>query len=157
MAPQGEADHGGETVLDPGESSRIALHMKSMSIRYAVITSVTRDDLLDGGAGYFGRVVADIRAVLPDVGNELLVPDFQGSSAAVASEAALPIEVFGHNLETVASLHPLVRRGADYALSLEVLRTAHEHSKAWIKSGIPVVQAGPYVGSSYLAESPYRK
>jgi lipoic acid synthetase len=212
-------EHGGESLLDPEEGRRIALHMKSMSIRYAVITSVTRDDLADGGAGHFGRVVADIRAVLPDVGIELLVPDFQGNSAAVASVAALPIEVFGHNLETVASLYPSVRRGADYALSLEVLRTARAHTKARIKSGImvglgetedecarlfddlaaagvsiltigqylrptwknvpvaryvppeefeslaqrarnggiPVVQSGPYVRSSYLAESVYRK
>ena len=212
-------EHGGESALEPEEGSRIALHMKSMSIRYAVITSVTRDDLADGGAEHFGRVVADIRAVLPDVGIELLVPDFQGNSAAVASVAALPIEVFGHNLETVASLYPSVRRGADYSRSLEVLRTARGQTRARIKSGImvglgetseecarlfddlaaagvsiltigqylrptwknvpvarylppeefeilaerardsgiPVVQAGPYVRSSYLAESVYRK
>jgi lipoyl synthase len=212
-------EHGRESVLDAEEGGRIALHMKRMSIRYAVITSVTRDDLADGGAGHFGKVVADIRAVLPDVGIELLVPDFQGNSAAVASVAALPIEVFGHNLETVPSLYPSVRRGADYARSLGVLRTARAHARSRIKSGImvglgetaeecarlfddlaaagvsiltigqylrptwknvpvvryvppeefvllaeraresgiAVVQAGPYVRSSYLAESVYHK
>jgi lipoyl synthase len=131
-------DHGAPEPLDAGEGKRIAEQVKSMSIRYAVITSVTRDDLPDGGAGHFERVVADLREALPDVGIELLVPDFQGDPGAVARVAALPIQVFGHNLETVSSLYPAVRQGASYARSLGVLRAARASCAGSIKSGIMV-------------------
>jgi lipoic acid synthetase len=112
--------------------------MKRMSIRYAVITSVTRDDLPDGGAEHFVRVVRDIRALLPDAGIELLVPDFLGRRECVEKVAALPIQVFGHNLETVRSLYPMVRRGADYARSLGVLRAARAIGGVRLKTGIMV-------------------
>jgi lipoic acid synthetase len=131
-------DHGSPSPLDAGEGARIAEQVTSMSIRYAVITSVTRDDLPDGGAGHFAQVVTDIRKALPVVGIELLVPDFQGHAAAVASVAALPIQVFGHNLETVASLYPSVRQGASYERSLAVLRAARASGAGRIKSGIMV-------------------
>ena len=121
---------------DPREGSRIAEYMARASIRYAVITSVTRDDLPDGGAEHFCRVVRGIRRELPRVGIELLVPDFLGSRESVEKVAALPIEVFGHNLETVESLYPTVRREAGYARSLEVLRTARRAGNARIKSGV---------------------
>ncbi len=106
---------------DPGEGERIASHMRAGGIRYAVITSVTRDDLPDGGAAHFASVVAAIRAALPDAGLELLVPDFRGDPAAIEVAVDLPIQVFAHNLETVQSLYPRARRGADYRRSLEVL------------------------------------
>ena len=109
-----------------------------MSIRYAVITSVTRDDLPDGGAAHFSHVVREIRAVLPAIRIELLVPDFQGKRGAVESVASLPIEVFGHNLETVSTLYPAVRREGDYSRSLNVLRWSSAHGTAMIKSGIMV-------------------
>jgi lipoyl synthase len=131
-------EHGAPASLDADEGKRIAEQVKSMSIRFAVITSVTRDDLPDGGAGHFARVVAALREALPEVGIELLVPDFQGREEAVAAVAALPIQVFGHNLETVASLYAAVRRGASYERSLAVLRAARASSAARIKSGIMV-------------------
>jgi lipoic acid synthetase len=211
--------HGGAGELDPEEGQKIARYMEGVAIRYAVITSVTRDDLPDGGAGHFERVVNDIRAVLPDVGLELLVPDFRGNREAIQRVARLPIQVFGHNLETVEGLYPSVRSGADYRRSLDVLRIAAEAGKVRVKTGImvglgetdeqlealfsdasragveiltigqylrpsweklpvarycepaqfdrlaqaarsrgiPVVQAGPYVRSSYLAESVFRE
>jgi lipoic acid synthetase len=131
-------EHGTPTPLDAEEGKRIAEQVKTMSIRYAVITSVTRDDLPDGGAGHFARIVTDIRATLPDIGIELLVPDFQGRAEPIAAVAALPLQVFGHNLETVASLYPAVRQGARYERSLAVLRMARGSCSGKIKSGIMV-------------------
>ncbi len=132
--------HGQPEAPDPAEGSRIAAFIKARAIRFAVITSVTRDDLPDGGAGHFARVVRDIRAGLPGVGLELLVPDFLGRPGSVEEVAALPVQVFAHNMETVRELYPQVRRGADYDRSLGVLRRA-----AWtatpdrrLKSGIMV-------------------
>lgn len=153
-------DHGRAGELDPEEGRKIAQYMQGMRIRYAVITSVTRDDLPDGGAGHFERVVRDIRAVMPDVGLELLVPDFRGNNEAIQRVARLPIEVFGHNLETVEGLYPTVRSGADYRRSLEVLRMAAEarstdapaaavasEARVRIKSGIRVrIKSGIMVG-----------
>jgi lipoyl synthase len=214
--------HGNAGDLDPREGERIADYMLGMGIRYAVLTSVTRDDLPDGGAGHFARVVQAIRARLPEVSLELLVPDFLGRPEAVELVARLPIEVFGHNLETVESMYPRARAAADYRRSLEVLRiaaAARARERTRVKTGImvglgetdeeleglfadaaaagvdiltigqylrpsfenlpvarycepahfevlaararargiPVVQAGPYVRSSYLAESVYRE
>jgi lipoic acid synthetase len=213
-------DHGKAEPLDTEEGRKIASWMRDMSIRYAVLTSVTRDDLPDDGAGHFCRVVRDIRAELPAAGIELLVPDFRGKREAIEAVASLPVQVFGHNLETVRSLYPAARKGADYGRSLEVLRIAkNAASSARIKSGvmvglgeevdelealfedlaaagvemltigqylrpswdklpvarylepaefdalgrsarergIPFVQAGPYVRSSYLAEGVFRE
>ncbi len=115
---------GAPEAPDPAEGARIAEHMRGGGIRYAVITSVTRDDLPDGGASHFAAVVAAVRAVLPEVGLELLVPDFRGAMEAVDLTAALPVQVWGHNLETVASLYGTARRGADYRRSLAVLERA---------------------------------
>ena len=114
--------------------------MRAGGIRYAVITSVTRDDLPDGGAAHFASVVTAIRAALPDAGLELLVPDFRGDSAAVDVAVDLPIQVFAHNLETVPSLYPRARRGADYRRSLGVLERAAARRRPGtrIKTGVMV-------------------
>jgi lipoic acid synthetase len=132
--------HGPPAVVDPGEGGRIAGHMEASGIRYAVITSVTRDDLPDGGAAHFASVVAAIRAALPDAGIELLVPDFLGNDAAVDLVVGLPIQVFAHNLETVPSLYPRARRGADYRRSLAVLARAAARRRPGtrIKTGVMV-------------------
>ena len=116
--------HGLPEGPDPAEGARIAAFIRSHSIRFAVLTSVTRDDLEDGGAEHFERVVRDIRGQLPGVGLELLVPDFRGRPGTVERVAGLPIQVFAHNMETVRELYPRIRRGADYERSLEVLRRA---------------------------------
>lgn len=142
--------HGQPAALDPGEGMRIAGHMASHGVRYAVITSVTRDDLPDGGAGHFARVVEDIRDRLPDVGIELLVPDFNGRHESIGKVASLPVQVIGHNLETVASLYPTARAEAEYGRSLGVLRAARESSTgARVKSGI-MVGLGETTGELYV-------
>jgi len=132
--------HGAPADPDPLEGRRIADHMRAGGIRYAVITSVTRDDLPDGGAAHFATVTAAVRDALPDAGLELLVPDFRGSTEAVDLVADLPIQVFAHNLETVPSLYPRARRGADYRRSLGVLERAAARRRAGtrIKTGVMV-------------------
>jgi lipoic acid synthetase len=132
--------HGPPGGPDPAEGTRIAAFIRSHSIRFAVLTSVTRDDLEDGGAEHFERVVRDIRGQLPAVGLELLVPDFRGRAGPVERVAGLPIQVFAHNMETVRELYPRVRRGADYERSLEVLRRAVRSRTPGlrVKSGIMV-------------------
>jgi lipoic acid synthetase len=132
--------HGPTSAPDAGEGERIASHMHAGGIRYAVITSVTRDDLPDGGAAHFASVVTAIRAALPDAGLELLVPDFRGDSAAIEAAVDLPIQVFAHNLETVPSLYPRARRGADYRRSLGVLERAAARRRpgTLIKTGVMV-------------------
>lgn len=133
--------HGTPSPPDAEEGKRIAACMREAGVRYAVITSVTRDDLTDGGAGQFARVVGDVKRLLPDVGLELLVPDFLGDHAAVDLLMQLPIEVFGHNVETVESLYPTARRGAMYDRSLGVLARA-----AAARGGRTAVKSGVMVG-----------
>jgi lipoic acid synthetase len=132
--------HGLPAAPDPSEGERIAGHMKDGGIRYGVITSVTRDDLPDYGAAHFASVIAAIRAALPDAGLELLVPDFLGNPAAIDLVVDLPIQVFAHNLETVPSLYPLARKGADYRRSLGVLARAAARRKSGtrVKTGVMV-------------------
>jgi lipoic acid synthetase len=104
-----------------------------------VVTSVTRDDLPDGGAGQFATMIAAVREVCPGMTIEVLVPDFGGDREAVATVCAAGPDVFGHNVETVERLFPSVRPGADYRRSLDVLRMAKtEFGAAVTKSGLMV-------------------
>ncbi|NOY08921.1 MAG: lipoyl synthase [Spirochaetes bacterium] len=130
--------HGIPTDIDNEEGIRIAAYIREMDIRYAVITSVTRDDLPDGGASHFAHVVEDIKKSVPQVTIELLVPDFNGSHSSVAEVMNTGIGVFSHNLETVPRMYPDVRAGADYFRSLEILEYAKSIGKTniLIKSGI---------------------
>lgn len=132
--------HGPTAAPDPDEGARIAGHMKAGGIRYAVITSVTRDDLPDGGAGHFASVVAAVRAALPGAGLELLVPDFRGDPAVIDRTVDQPIQVFAHNLETVPSLYARARKGADYRRSLGVLERAAARRRPGtrLKTGVMV-------------------
>jgi lipoyl synthase len=93
-----------------------------MGLSYCVITSVTRDDLTDGGAGHFAATIRAIRAENPQILIEVLIPDFQGDAQALATVLAAGPDVLNHNLETVARLYPTVRPEADYGRSLELLR-----------------------------------
>jgi lipoic acid synthetase len=133
-------DHGAPSPPDPQEGVKIAHYMRIAGIRFAVVTSVTRDDLPDGGAGHFVRVVQDVRAELPAIGLELLVPDFRGHRASIEAVARAPIQVFAHNVETIEALYQRVRRGADYRRSLELLRLAAvaRNTGVRLKSGIMV-------------------
>ncbi len=120
-------EHGLPSEPEALEGKRISLYVEKNLLSYIVITSVTRDDLPDGGVSHFVRVVEDIKSRIPEIKIELLVPDFQGRRDAIEKVMSLPIEVFGHNMETVRSLYSLVRKGADYDRSLEVLSWAGEH------------------------------
>jgi lipoic acid synthetase len=108
-----------------------------MGLRYVVITSVTRDDLPDGGASVFCDTIREVRKALPAAGIEVLVPDFLGRSDAVRAVATAGPDVFNHNLETVPRLYPTVRPGADYRRSLDVIGAARAASPGLVtKSGI---------------------
>lgn len=112
--------------VDEGEPERIAACVKRLSLKYVIVTSVTRDDLADGGAGQFIKVVRSLRAVLPDAVIELLIPDLGGDSDAVASVALSGADIVGHNIETISRLYPAVRREADYTRTLGVLESLKE-------------------------------
>jgi lipoic acid synthetase len=110
-----------------------------MKIRHAVITSVTRDDLPDGGASQFSAALEAIRHAGPDIMVEVLIPDFRGSRRALFSVLDRRPHVLNHNIETVPRLYPQVRPQADYQRSLQLLREVKEHPVPCIsKSGLMV-------------------
>jgi lipoic acid synthetase len=110
--------------VDPEEPGRIADAVAALGLCYAVVTSVTRDDLTDGGAGAFAATVRAVRSRVPACRIEVLVPDFQGSAAALDAVLDACPDVLNHNLETVPSRYPAVRPGADFARSLALLERA---------------------------------
>jgi lipoyl synthase len=109
---------------DVEEPRRVAESVEQMGLRYAVITSVARDDLTDGGAWLFAETTREIRARVPGCGVELLVPDFKGSEEALRTVCEAEPEVFAHNIETVPRLFDRIRPAFTYAGSLELLRRA---------------------------------
>ncbi len=109
---------------DPDEPQRVAQALRESGLKEVVLTSVTRDDLPDGGAAHWARTVEALHAAAPGVLVEVLVPDFNGDPTAVDAVIRARPDVFGHNLETVPRLYPLARPQADYARSLAVLRQA---------------------------------
>ena len=115
--------HGKPQPPDAGEPENLARSIGLLKLKYAVITSVDRDDLRDGGAGHFADCLTAIRASAPATRVEILVPDFRGrlETALDALSRSLP-DVFNHNLETVPRLYPLARPGAEYAHSLKLLK-----------------------------------
>lgn len=123
--------------LDPGEPARLAEAVLALRIKHAVITTVTRDDLPDGGAAHFVAVIAAVRDASPGTRIEVLTSDFGGRLESVDTVAdALP-DVFNHNLETVPRLYAEVRPGAEYARSLAVLaRVKERHPEMPTKSGL---------------------
>jgi lipoic acid synthetase len=125
--------------LDPDEPARVAAEVKHLGLRFAVITSVTRDDLPDGGATHFVRVIQAIRKECQEVGIEILVPDFMGAIAALDLIAAETPEVINHNIETVPRLYPAVRPQAEYDRSLRLLERVKEKNHSVVtKSGLMV-------------------
>jgi len=106
---------------DPGEPRRVARAAAELGLRHVVITSVTRDDLPDGGAGHFAAAVRAAKEACPDARVELLIPDMNGRQASLETVCASGPHIVGHNLETVPRLYSL-RPGADYDRSLFVLR-----------------------------------
>ena len=122
---------------DPAEPERVAAAVAQLGLRYAVITSVTRDDLADGGASIFAETLAAIQRQNPDTLVEVLIPDLQGNWQALKIILQADPHVLNHNLETVPRLYPQVRPQADYRRSLELLRQVKKNSPRKIcKSGI---------------------
>ena len=119
--------HGPSGPPDPGEPARVAEAAESMQLTYVVITSVTRDDLPDGGASHFARTIKEIRKTIPDALVEVLIPDFQGNRDALQTVVEAHPDVLNHNLETVPRLYPSIRPEAVYRRSLELLKQAKEY------------------------------
>lgn len=127
-------DKGLPEKVDPGEPERVARAARALGLRYVVVTSVTRDDLPDGGAEQFTRTIDHIRMRCSDARAEVLVPDFKGSLAALQKVCEAHPDMFNHNIETVLRLYPRVRLKAEYRRSLGVLEYAARHGLR-VKSG----------------------
>lgn len=125
---------------DPDEPRRVAEAVKELNLNYVVITSVTRDDLNDGGAAQFARTLEAVHSIRPgQIRAEVLVPDFLGDTKALATVMSAGPAVFNHNIETVPRLYSQVRPGADFQRSLAILRHASENfPDIPVKSGIMV-------------------
>ena len=122
---------------DAGEPERVAQAVEQMRLRYAVVTSVNRDDQADGGSAIFARTIAAIRERVPDCRIEVLIPDFRGDWPALETVVAARPDVLNHNIETVPRLYHQVRRGAIYQRSLELLRRAKQMAPAMpVKTGM---------------------
>lgn len=124
--------------VDGAEAHAIADAVQKFSLRYVVITSVTRDDISDGGAGHYGEVVRAIKCTSPSTAVEVLTPDFNGSADAVASVIQSGADVFSHNMEMIEKLYPAIRPLASYKRSLEILAFAAGEAKIPVKSGFMV-------------------
>lgn len=121
--------------VDDAEPARVADAVRQMGLNDVVITSVTRDDLPDGGAEIWSRTVKAVRAAAPGIVLEVLIPDFKGEHRLLDTVLAAKPDVLGHNLETVPSLYSVVRPQADYRRSLDVL--SYSHARGFItKTGI---------------------
>jgi lipoyl synthase len=114
------------SMVNEEEPRRIAEAAQRMKLKYIVITSVTRDDLPDGGASIYARTIHSIRGCIKDCKIEVLIPDFQGNSRALTTVLHSYPDILNHNIETVPRLYPLVRPTANYIRSLELLRKARE-------------------------------
>jgi lipoyl synthase len=124
---------------DPMEPARVAAAVADLKLKHAVITSVDRDDLVDGGAMIFAQVVQEIRKLDARVKIELLTPDFQGSIESVRTVMESTPDIFSHNIETVRRLYPAIRFKSDYTTSFGLLKAAKAmNAEVFIKTGIMV-------------------
>ena len=128
-------------ALDFDEPDRVAEATRRMQLKHVVITAVARDDLADGGAEHFKKVIRRVREVNPEIVIEVLTPDFQDDDKAIETVLAARPEIFNHNLETVRRLTPSVRSVATYERSLSVLRKVKDrapelHTKSGLMLGL---------------------
>jgi lipoic acid synthetase len=114
---------------------RVAQAVHALGLRHAVITSVNRDELADGGAAIFAETIEHIRRLIPSCTIEVLIPDFEGNSGALATVTAAKPDILNHNIETVRRLFPTIRPQGKYQRSIEVLRQA-KHLGMKTKSGL---------------------
>ena len=125
------------TFLDPLEPSKIALSTKELNLKHVVITSVDRDDLEDGGANHFSKVILETRKINKNTTIEVLTPDFLRKGEAYKKVVSAYPDVFNHNIETVPSLYRSVRPGSRYFASVNLLKSVKEINKGiFTKSGI---------------------
>lgn len=130
-------EHGTPGPPDPGEPARVAEAAKSLGLLYAVVTSVTRDDLADGGASCFAATIGAIREKLDRTLVEVLIPDFKGDFQQLRTVLAAGPDVINHNIETVAGLYSTVRPGASYDRSMSLLAEARRAAPSIpVKSGL---------------------
>ncbi|MCK5145232.1 lipoyl synthase [bacterium] len=137
---------GTPALPDNDEPDRVADAAESLQLKHIVITSVTRDDLEDGGAAQFARTIEAIRHRRPETTTEVLIPDFQGNKKSLQTVLNSGIDILNHNVETVPRLYPDVRPQADFEQSLCVLRNAKE-----LKTGI-ITKSGLMVGLGETVE-----
>ncbi|MEX2009208.1 MAG: lipoyl synthase [Dongiaceae bacterium] len=124
-------------ALDPHEPERVGEAVARLGLAHVVVTSVDRDDLADGGAGHFARVISCLRASAPETTIEVLTPDFKDKPGAIETVLDARPDVFNHNLETVPRLYPTIRPGARYFTSLELLHRVKRLDPAmFTKSGL---------------------
>lgn len=130
---------GEPSPVDPDEPKRVAEAAAGLGLAYVVVTSVTRDDLRDGGASHFAKTIRQIKSAIPQAKVEVLIPDFKGDEEALAHVLDAGPLVINHNVETVPRLYPTVRPQADYKRSLRLLETAGKfNSSIYKKSGFMV-------------------
>lgn len=122
--------------LDVDEPKHIAKAVKDLGLKYAVITSVTRDDLPDGGAEHFAKCIEEIRKISPDTKIEILTPDFKGNIESLNTIIQAHPDVFNHNIEAVRGIFKTVRPQGNYDISLSVLKYIKENSDIKTKSGL---------------------
>lgn len=122
--------------LDVDEPKHIAKAVKDLGLKYAVITSVTRDDLPDGGAEHFAKCIEEIRKIYPDTKIEILTPDFKGNIESLNTIIKAHPDVFNHNIEAVRGIFKTVRPQGNYDVSLSVLKYIKENSDIKTKSGL---------------------
>lgn len=124
--------------LDPGEPKRVAQAVKDLGLKYSVITSVTRDDLQDGGAKHFADCIYEIKKISPDTKIEILTPDFKGDTKALDTIIQAKPDVFNHNIETVKKLFKTARPQGNFDVSLNVLKYIKDNSNIITKSGLMI-------------------
>ena len=124
--------------LDLNEPMHVAEAVRDLGLKYAVITSVTRDDLPDGGAEHFANCIKEIRKLSPETKIEILTPDFKGKKESLNIIIEAHPEVFNHNIETVKNLFKTARPQGNYDTSIEVLKYIKENSDIITKSGLMI-------------------
>lgn len=124
--------------LDENEPLHVAQAVKDLGLKYAVITSVTRDDLPDGGANHFAKCINEIRKISPNTKIEILTPDFKGNEESLNTIIKAHPDVFNHNIETARDIFKTARPQGNYDTSLEVLKYVKENSDIKTKSGFMI-------------------
>ena len=125
-------------TLNENEPKEVANAIKELDLKYAVITSVTRDDITDGGAEHFARTIEEIRKISPETKIEILSPDFNGDKNSLNIIIKAMPEVFNHNIETTKQIFQKARPKGNYQTSLEVLKYVRDNSNIKTKSGLMV-------------------